>query len=232
MVTFSRWLPISKEVIWPNRCTHRWSTHPSQQDQLILISENNAYLYKWDTLRTLSGEILLEGSIIPELIIQSIIPCFDGNVIATTFVESSRPRSESKLLLWQSSDFAEDSRSAIPVPRYQFLADQVRAIIGSDGPRLVFLHSSNWVCSADSQATSMDGYFRHFFLPADWLSTDAGLLVDLTHNGDIIFVKRDEVAVIKRGLDNVEQAASDVSRKRPSLLAGKRPSSKIHYESH
>ena len=25
-----------EEVTWPNRCTHRWSAHPTQQDQLIL----------------------------------------------------------------------------------------------------------------------------------------------------------------------------------------------------
>ena len=223
---------IIEEVIWPNRCTHRWITHPSQQDQLILISENKAYLYEWETLRKLSGEILLEGSILPELTIQSIIPCFDGTIIATTFVENSRPRSESKLLLWQSSDFAIDSRSAIPVPKYRFFADQVRAIIGSDGHRLVFLHSSNWVCSADFQTTSNDEYFRHFFLPADWLSTDAGLIIDLTHDGDVIFVKRDEVAVIRRGLNNVEQAASNIPGKRPSLLAGRRPSLKMPYDTH
>ena len=223
---------LVEEVKWPKRCTHRWSTHPSQQDQLILISENNAYLYQWEMLQRLSDEVLLEGSILPELTIQSIIPCFNGTVIATTFAESSRPRSESKILLWHSSDFTKDSRSAVPVPKYQFLAAQVRAIIGSDGRRLVFLHSSNWICSTDSQVTSTDGYFRHFFLPADWLSTDAGLVIDLTHNGDIIFVKRDEVAVIKRGLDNVEQAASDVPGKRPSLLAGKRPSLKVPYDTH
>ena len=55
-------------------------------------------------------------------------------------------------------------------------------------------------------------------------------MIDVTRNGEIIFMKRDEVAVIKRGLENIEEEAGSRTGKRPSLLGregGKRPSLKL-----
>ncbi|KAL9136204.1 MAG: hypothetical protein Q9175_002593 [Cornicularia normoerica] len=205
---------------------------PLNEDHLILISDNVAHLYEWQSLRRLTGEegILLEGSILPELAIRSITPCFNNTMIATTFGEDLRPQSKSKLLLWNAADFGIDSKIAAPRPRYHSLADQVKTIIGDDGQRLVFLRSDDWISSADPESANADQFDRHFFLPADWLSTNIKLIIKVTHDGDILFVKRDEVAVIKRGLDNVEEEAGSKPGKRPSLLgreSGKRPSSKL-----
>lgn len=219
-------------ISWHERGPSRWTTHPLNEDHLILILDNIAHVYEWQSLRRLTGEqgILLEGSILPELAIRSIIPCFNNTTIATTFGEDSRPQSKSKLLLWDAADFGIDSIVAAPIPRYQSLADQVKTLIGDDGKRLVFLRSDGWISSADPLSANADHYDRHFFLPADWLSTDIKLMMNVTHDGDIIFVKRDEVAVIKRGLDNVEEDSSSKPGKRPSLLGrerGKRPSLKL-----
>ena len=72
---------------------------------------------------------------------------------------------------------------------------------------------------------------RHFFVLVDWLSASANLIVDMTHHGDFIFVKQNEVAIIKCGLKSSEHGqATGVTRspmkgaKRPSLaerLSGK-----------
>jgi len=85
------------------------------------------------------------------------------------------------------------------------LADQVRSLIGSDGKRLIFLHSNGWVSSAKARVAETDRYNRHSFIPANWLTTNVTMMTEVTPNGDIIFVKRDEVAVIKRGLENIER---------------------------
>lgn len=71
------------------------------------------------------------------------------------------------------------------------------------------------------QALKADDYQPHFFLPADWLSTNNDLLIGVSRARDIIFVKRQEVTVIKRGLDNVEQSTSNIATKRPSLIASR-----------
>ena len=215
--------------LWEDRGPYRWGTHPLNQDQLILISENIVHLHDWQTLERITEAqgILLEGSILPELAIRSITPCFDNTVVATAFSESLRPQSKFKLILWNASDFSLKSKAAAPIPKYHTLADQVRSLIGDDGKRLVFLHSNSWISSAEASAANNDGYARHFFFPADWLTSNVKLMTEVTRNGDIIFVKRDEVAVIKRGLENVEQEVSNTHTtpgKRPSLLVRMRPS--------
>ncbi|KAI9773277.1 MAG: hypothetical protein M1835_006168 [Candelina submexicana] len=216
-----------------NQYAYRWSCHPSFEEQLILIVNNIIHLYDWQTLRRLTGEegILLEGSILPELCIRSIVPCFHDTVIATAFSESRGPRTKSKLLLWNTSDFSVESKTAAPVPKYHSLADKVKTLIGSDGHRLVFLEDNSWISSTNPQITSVEGFVRHFFLPADWLSTNSELIIQVTCKGSIIFVKRDEVAIIERGLASSEQGFENVPGKRISLLGGMRPSTRARSRS-
>ena len=218
---------------WHDRSSWRWHTHPSNHDHLILILENAAHLYDWKTLKRLTGAegILLQGSILPELAISSISPCFDATVIATAFSESSKPQAKFKLLLWNASDFNPESKEAVSIPKYHILADQVRSLIGIDEKRLVFLHSEGWICSAEARAAKSEVYNRHFFLPIDWLTSNTNMMTEVTCNGDIIFVKGEEVAVIKRGLENVEMEASEAPGKRPSLIGRKRPSLRTSYGS-
>ncbi|KAJ9137442.1 GPI inositol-deacylase [Pleurostoma richardsiae] len=47
----------------------------------------------------------------------------------------------------------------------------------------------------------MGNIVRHFFVPYDWISLVNELHVDVGRGGEILFVKRSELAVIKRGLD-------------------------------
>ncbi|KAL8813851.1 MAG: hypothetical protein Q9223_006887 [Gallowayella weberi] len=206
-----------------DRSAHKWTTHPTHKDQLLLFAGNVAHLYDWLTLSRLTGNegILLEGSVLPDLIIQSITPCFNGSTIATAFKEPLGKRAKSKLLLWNSSDFNVQATHSVPVPRYHFLSNQVQVLIGSDGQKLVFLHSSGWVCSVDAQATGLEHFIRHFFFPADWLSTDSPLIIKITRRSDVIFAKRDEIAIIRRGLETSERG-SDGGIGKSSLLSDTR----------
>ena len=210
-----------------------WITHPTCKDQLLLIEGNVAHLYDWLTFSrlTTSEGILLEGSIPPKLMIESITPCFNGHIIATTFKDSRAPRTKTKLLFWNSSDFNTQARSCVPVPKYHYLSDQVQVLIGSDRQKIVFLHTSGWVCSVDAQATGPGRYIRHFFFPADWLSTDARLIIKMTKKGDIIFAKRDEVAVIKRGLEISEGGFDGGVGKLSSLVGVRKPSLQVPQDS-
>lgn len=210
-----------------------WITHPTCKDQLLLIAGNVAHLYDWLTFSrlTTSEGILLEGSVLPELMINSITPCFNGHIIATAFKDSLAPRAKTKLLFWNSSDFNIQARSCVPVSKYHYLSDQVQVLIGSDSQKFVFLHTSGWVCSVDAQATGTGHYIRHFFFPADWLSTDAPLIIKITKRRDIIFAKRDEVAVIKRGLEISERGFDGGGGKLSSLIGVRKPSLQVPEDS-
>ena len=268
---------------WPERHRFRWAHHTSSPDQLILIMDSIAHIFAWSTFTQLTPDvgIHIANSIIPELVIKSIVPHNppsnpSSSVLAATYSESLTSRARtSRLFLFYTSDFRPDSTSAEPIPHSQALAAKIECIIGTLGPRLVFLHQDGWVCSADlsygapssspllappspspktltipttpirktsspsnksskDDSTSPPSYFdshipidRHFFFPADWLTSPKALLLALLPNGDIAFAQRDEVAIIKRGLEKQDAASagqsglaairSGSSTQRPSL---------------
>ncbi|KAL2036976.1 hypothetical protein N7G274_010261 [Stereocaulon virgatum] len=184
---------LLETICYEDRKWYRWAKHPSNPDNLILITSNEAHIYEWQTLRKLTGNggISLEGSILPELSIRSIAPCFNGTVLATTFIDPLRPNSKSKLVLWNTSDFAPGTKAAAPIQDYHHLADQVETLIGTtttgawQKERLVFLDDSNWVCTADSPTTNAGQHIRHFFFPADWLSKNVESIIQATKKGTL-----------------------------------------------
>lgn len=219
---------ILSTLPWKTRRSYAWKQHPTDASQLFLITDTILHIYDWNALERLTGDegILLEGSILPELTIKYIMPCFNGKMIATAFVESLSPRSKSRVLVWNTADFNPRSTNAASIPSYQPLADQVECLIGAYKDRLVFLHTSGWVCSADASTFDLSGYIRHFFIPADWLSSNSELLIDVTVKGTILFAKRNEVAVIKKGLDMDSSAPMG---RRPSLMPRYSSKSSSHF---
>lgn len=210
---------------WDEARSYRWAGHPLNPDHLLLIVDKVAHIYSWETLERLTGEegISLDTSINPELIIRSITPCFHGNNIATAFGESSNRHCKSKLIIWNTQDFTPDSKSASPIEKYLHLTDDIDFLIHADDQKLVFLHSDNWICSTDPDKAG--NFIRHFFLPADWLTSNVDLMIELTPTENILFVKGDEVAVIKRGLKEQIFGHQMKGARRPSPLAGlRRPS--------
>jgi len=207
-------------LTWPQRRQWRWCQRPKNPEELILIMDDRAHIYEWSSLSQISLQngVKLEGFAFTDLAVCSVLPCFDNTVIAVTFNESTVSRSKSHLLFWNSSDFAPESHSAAPIPHFQPLVDKVECLIGVHGRRLVFLDRDGWVCSADDQHLDPDERVRHFFFPPDWLTAAQGLMLGIFENSNIVIVQRDEIAVIRRGLEHFEQGHSKGGiSKRPSL---------------
>ena len=220
---------ILKSMEWPDRRRYQWSTHPLDLAQVILIMNNTAYLYEWNSLRELSAPIGIQmaGSVLPELSIRAVASCFNDQVMATTFAELLHSRSRSKLILWNSSDLHPNTGITHPIPHYQPLADQVECIIGTYRHRLVFLNHDRWVCSADAQNFDLEFFDRHFFFPADWLSAAGfgGLKLGIfPRSGTVAFVQGDQVALVQKGMEHFEGGHSRAMGRRPSLLDSMRSS--------
>lgn len=187
---------------------HRWAALPNKHD-VILITGHTAHIFDWDKLRCLTGDtgIHLEGDSLLGASIESITPCYNGLVIATSFSHFRQAHTKrSNLLLYPTASFqappnSSPTTTAKLVPNSLALSSQVEYLIGPYVKRLVFLHASGWICSADDKTFAVT---RHFFVPADWLSSNLELMIRVTKLGDILFVRGDEVAVIKRGLDTNE----------------------------
>jgi WD40 repeat protein/pimeloyl-ACP methyl ester carboxylesterase len=208
-----------ERVMWPNRQHYRWSLHPQEREQIVLLMEGRAHIYNWDSLARLSDEvgILLESTALPEMSVRAIHPCFDSQYLATVFSESHNARSRSKLMIWDANSISPGAMSIAAVPHFQPLADHVQYLIGTYGHRVVFLHLDGWVCSADSHSFDDEYYDRHFFIPADWLSTTGLLRMDIVKNGTILFVKADSLITIRRGMEFFEHGQSRGLAKRPAL---------------
>lgn len=214
---------VSSELV--EHRLHRWAHHPTNADQLVFISNEGIHLYEWKTLQrlTASDGITLEGNVLSHLSIRSLTPCMQGRYLAATFSETLVSHYQpKKLLLWSATDLSIQSTSSKMLSSYRVLVDQVRFLIGACGQRIVFLDSNGWVCSMDLGTHNLDRHTRHFFIPFDWLSAGADLIIDVTCDGDIIFVKQHEIAVIKRGLEASEQGPNAAGARSP-IRAAARP---------
>jgi hypothetical protein len=204
---------------WLKRRRYRYMMCTTGEDHLMLINNDVVHIFEWQTMEELTkpGGIVLLGSALPELAIKSMVPCFNNRYIATTFAESLVTRSKSKLLMWDTREFVVSAEFVAPVPHYQPLADQVELLVGTNGQRLIFLLQDGWICSADSTNFDIECIDRHFFFPTDWLSTANDLILGMFRNGNIVFVHRDEIAVVRRGLEHSDAGQPRGMGKRPSL---------------
>lgn len=101
-----------------------------------------------------------------------------------------------------------------PYATYQVYGDKVSSLVGTLGA--CFLTWMAVICSVLLVSNLPEYYSRHFFLPFDWLSTDNALLLALTARKKMVFVKGDELAVIKRGLGLAEVISFPTRSRRSS----------------
>ncbi|KAG8529001.1 uncharacterized protein KY384_006690 [Bacidia gigantensis] len=187
---------------------HRWLNDPADPDSLLMISNNRAFIYGWDSLerRTIAEGIQIGGTMLHGHSIESITPCIQDKYLATTFKELSGFLSTSKkLVLWRRSVLTAQALKVAADPTSDIIIDAIRSLIGCLGHRLIYLHQDGWVCSMNLSRPAVEHHVRHFFIPADWMSTSTELMVDVTSKGDIVFGKKHELAIIKRGLEVNEQ---------------------------
>jgi len=105
-----------------------------------------------------------------------------------------------KVLLCEGSAFNIKSQMVSPSIQLEKLDEHILHLIGFYGTRLVFLDQKLWVCTVDIVSWDGRAYVKHFFIPHDWHSCIRQLIMRVTVKGDVVFVKRDEVAIIKGGL--------------------------------
>ena len=187
---------------------NKWCTHPQLPDQLILIGAGVAKLYFWASLEQLTPDddlgIRLSGIKNSSFGVADVQACFDATYLAVTLSESSITYARTEILFYPVDSFAPGCTIAEADVVSDELAVEMRALVGThQNKRLVFLNRKGWICSASSaSALRVDAYDRHFFLPADWLSSVARLQIKITpREGTLIYLRRDEFISVRRGLE-------------------------------
>jgi hypothetical protein len=97
-------------------------------------------------------------------------------------------------------------------PQLATLAHCVAHVIGLDATgKLVFLDTRSWVCSVDLEGLGNSSvlYSRHFFVPYDWFSGIRDVICAVAQ-GDILFARNDNVAIVKGGLEYTEKVNAEI----------------------
>jgi WD40 repeat protein len=97
-------------------------------------------------------------------------------------------------------------------PQLAALAHCVAHVIGLDATgKLVFLDTRSWVCSVDLEGLGNSSvlYSRHFFVPYDWFSGIRDVICAVAQ-GDILFARNDNVAIVKGGLEYTEKVNAEI----------------------
>ena len=184
----------------------RWGLHPTKSDQLFLLMKDTIRLYRWDGLTRVrsfkKSKILYDSPY--GLTIKSINTYCKGRHCLLWSEHPYGSRSSTKTIILKSEDLIENVNQLSPNPLYNPLCDIIQHLIGESDSRLIFLNPSGWVCSADLDDFQEKHYIRHFFVPTDWLTANTKLFINLTSQGDLSFVHRGEIAIVKGGLDYIE----------------------------
>ncbi|KAI0431150.1 NACHT and WD domain protein [Xylaria sp. FL1042] len=98
-------------------------------------------------------------------------------------------------------------------PQISALGASVAHIIQLDNNgRILFLDNESWVASADlgALATGAVSYFRHFFVPPEWLSGSRSMAITISKQ-EVIIARNEDLVVIKGGLNFTEKVDIDIT---------------------
>jgi hypothetical protein len=202
------------EAQLPGLQTPRWAVHPTDKDLLVRMEDSGFGIYSWQKLEHL----------------RSIPACVEGTFCRLTplnhplhFITSSALRSgpaKAQWQLWnvQSLSAASGRPTTLIIPETAI----IEVIIGTLASRLVFYTTDSWIASFDLAQPTPESFIRHFFIPADWVSAGRTLVMGVGRDGEILFAKGKELAVVKRGLEGTEDPGGRVELRRGSLQPERR----------
>lgn len=188
--------------------------NPLNNNQRILITATQAKIVDWEssiTTRTILLQLTGQIQVPMDQVVKSVMPICNDSMIAVEFTKSYGEHSTTQILVIQDNAFGEQASTLVQMRQLQPVSREVLHLIGGFGSRLLFLSKHLWVCSVDMEKENGQGdYARHFPIPSDWHSQRQVLHTAVTSQGDILFTRTEEVAVIKNGLKFEEPALASV----------------------
>lgn len=194
----------------PDNEPHLWAQHPKDPSLLLYFTATKVRLHKWTDFELVwtipEGLSLLEGHA-PNLKMQKASTVFTTtNAMLMISFATEGSHTGSHRMCFPANSFAEGAEDLRALPECRTQAEPIALAIGMFRDRLVFLHKEGWICSIKANGMRGRGSEKlmfHFAPPVDWLRTNHEPLISITKLGDILFVVKGEVAVVKRGLNKV-----------------------------
>ena len=181
--------------------------HPLQPAAFITLEADLAKIFNWADFRELTdpaGINLNSSSAYFSSNPAVMISCQGINYLVALFKISGN-HALTKLECWQTWDLQEEVTSITAIPGLDVLGPSVEHVIAVDGNSILFLDTDLWVCSLDLNSfVAKPEARRYFFIPAEWQRNLGHLLFQLTARKEFVFAKGNELAIIKRGMENFE----------------------------
>ncbi|KAG5301908.1 NACHT and WD domain-containing protein [Histoplasma ohiense] len=182
----------------------QWIQHPFSPLYVIGVEylsggRSTINIHNWSEL-TLLACVHLDVNISPGFLCDGNFYHISGN----NMLVISRQRGHGFHFDWTFLK-VENSLDEVPVPPIAplALAEVISFVLGIWQSRLIFCNREWWVCSVELE--HLDGpYQRHFFIPEDWVEED-NTRYAMTKKGDIVVDRKNELAVIKGGLNYVDR---------------------------
>ncbi|KAI1084843.1 hypothetical protein F5B20DRAFT_223057 [Whalleya microplaca] len=182
-----------------------WAQHPTDDALILYITTCTVHIYRWSTMECItstSNGIRLAENGLTGLQVSTATTIFNGaSAVLVTKHAAPGQRGKSVTKCFAGNTLSTESTTVSPLVEFQEVCDIMDMIIGSYRDRVVFLHTDGWICSVKANGLKEgEGILHHFAPPVDWLRTNRDLLIKVSRLGDVLFVVKGEVAIVKRGL--------------------------------
>lgn len=191
---------------------HNWMTHPQDSTKLVNVMYNGSLIaFGWATLEQESTRKRFPFT----------FSVFDTDLFRLLRLQNHRSEyyalvghgihdGVAQIFVSPSNDLSSAQEIISLSANYKTLAKMMKAIIGSFKSQLVFLSTSDWVCSLRIDGQQQSAYTRHFFVPQQWQRGGTGYVPMLvTKRGSVVLASGSELAVFHNGLDFEEQVKFD-----------------------
>ncbi|RFU23947.1 hypothetical protein B7463_g12392, partial [Scytalidium lignicola] len=179
----------------------RWVNDPTNPDQVIAVEPANLKFYSWNGLEEISAAsgVKLQCNADGQLTVQDVTTSPDGKIFVLRLSRFDKNLSTTHFCLLETSSCRADTKEVAVLDRLDRANAHIEHLIGVNHSSLFFLNKDLWVCSLKLSGDENDCTF-HMFIPDEWINRSQRVIFQLTAKGDLIFVNKAEIAVIKRGI--------------------------------
>lgn len=191
-----------------------WINHPLQPDLVLLFEQFAVRTFNWGNLEPAFPAVKLKGHEDYDIDYEHYATFQQGGKLLMKFTSSQPTQPAHRTYHISTLDLSLLGKSTVLHFTHYFIDPStldIDFIIGSatgvfnHSPILLFFTKRGWVCSIGiDQPLPQEEYVRHFFVPSHWLSGTESVMARVTRTSDILFVQRDEIAVFKNALDQME----------------------------
>jgi hypothetical protein len=189
---------------WQPSPSFSWINHPGNPAHRTLISTSTAEIFEWESSSVFRSTPLLQTpenhALSQPRRVKNAFTFAQDRLLVVELSLLYEERSTSETMIFDLIPSDSEDGFLKPATGFNELSKRIRHVIGGYGSRLLFVDVSRWVCSVDATQGDWEYYVRHFPIPSDWQSQQRRLQMTVTRNGDILFVRTNEVAVISKGL--------------------------------